>query len=232
MELTPVQVRVLGVLLEKEATTPDQYPLSTNSLTLGCNQKNNRDPLTSYSDREVDAVMLDLRAAGLARTVHAAGARVAKHKHVLDEGWALDERQLAVLAVLMLRGPNTLNELHTRTERYVSFDSVDEVRAVVRSLETREHPMVVELPRQAGQRETRFTHLLYGMPALGDASATAVQAAAGHTRPAASAAPAPAPATASPGGPDLAAEVEALRAEVTDLNARFEELCRRLGESL
>jgi uncharacterized protein YceH (UPF0502 family) len=228
MELTPVQVRVLGVLLEKEATTPDQYPLSTNGLTLGCNQKNNRDPLTTYSDREVDAVMLDLRAAGLARTVHTAGARVSKHKHVLDEAWDLDHRQLAVLAIMMLRGPNTLNELQTRTERYVHFESADEVRAAVRSLEDRDQPMVVELPRQAGQRETRFTHVLCGEPAgAGEARSE------GRSEvPSAGSATAPRPAAPGPAGPDLAAQVAALRAEVTDLNARFEELCRRLGEDL
>jgi uncharacterized protein YceH (UPF0502 family) len=235
MELTPVQVRVLGVLVEKEATTPDQYPLSTNSLTLGCNQKNNRDPLTSYTDREIDAVMLDLRAAGLARTVHAAGARVAKHKHVLDEAWDLDARQLAVLAVLMLRGPNTLNELHARTERYVGFESADDVRATVRTLETRDQPMVVELPRQAGQRETRFTHLLGGEPALGAAPGGAEATVDGGAR-SRDASPTGRPSGGGPGprgdAGDLAEQVASLRADVADLNARFEELCRRLGEAL
>jgi hypothetical protein len=110
MELTPTQIRVLGCLVEKEATTPEHYPLSSNALVQACNQKNNRDPLTSCTEREIDAVLLELRQLGLVRTVHAANARVPKHRHVLDEAWGLTRGQLAVLAVLMLRGPNTANE--------------------------------------------------------------------------------------------------------------------------
>src|SRR5262245_30735948 len=173
MDLTSEQVRILGCLVEKEATTPDQYPLSTHALVTACNQKNNREPLTSYTEREVDTVMLDLRQMGLARTVHGASARVPKHKHVLDEAWGLDPPQLAVLTVMMLRGPNTLNELRTRTDRYVEWAAPDDVRAAVRALEEREPPFVVELGRQSGQRETRFTHLLEGEPVTGTTSDSA-----------------------------------------------------------
>jgi uncharacterized protein YceH (UPF0502 family) len=231
MELTPEQVRVLGCLVEKEATTPDQYPLSSHALTTACNQKNNRDPLVAYGEREVDGVMLELRQLGLARTVHAANARVAKHKHVLDEAWGLDPRELSVLAVMMLRGPNTLNELRIRTERYVDWDSHDAVLAVVHTLEQRDPPYIVELGRQIGQRETRFTHLLEGEPVTGspapDVERTPAPVRAAPAE--ATAAPAPVP---PPGGPDLAAEVHALRAEVGELRARLDELARRLGEDV
>src|SRR5829696_5768516 len=165
MELTVEQVRVLGCLLEKEATTPDQHPLSSHALTTACNQKNNREPLVSYGERDVDSVMLELRQLGLARTVHAANARVAKHKHVLDEAWGLNRHQLALLAVMTLRGPSTANELRLRSERYVDWESAEDVRSVVRSLEESDPPFVVEIGRAVGQRETRFTHVLQGEPA-------------------------------------------------------------------
>lgn len=212
MELTEEQVRVLGCLVEKQATTPEHYPLTTNALTLACNQKNNRDPVVIYPDRLVDQVMLELREAGLARTVHAAGARVPKHKHVLDEAWGLSPEQLAVLAVLLLRGPNTVHELLVRTERYVALPDDDAVAAVVASLTRLEPPLVVELPRQAGQREARFTHLLLGTPAEGSGE------------------PAPAAEPASPRHDPLADEVAELRARLADLEHRFEELLLELGE--
>lgn len=225
MDLSPEQVRVLGALVEKEATTPDQYPLSSNALTNACNQKNNRDPLVSFSEREVDAIMLDLRAMGLARTVHGAGMRTPKHKHVLDEAWHLSAEQLAVLAVLLLRGPNTLHELRTRTERYVALPDLDATREVVRSLEERDPPLVVELGRGPGQKETRFMHLACGEP---DAAALASYAAS--TAPAERS-------TAGPGRsttpvPELESELTRVRAELDDLRSRFDELCRRLGEEI
>jgi uncharacterized protein YceH (UPF0502 family) len=216
MELTPEQVRVLGCLVEKEATTPDQYPLSTNGLTLACNQKNNRDPLVEYGDREVDQVMLDLRQAGLARTVHAAGARVPKHKHVLDEAWGLDARQLAVLAVLMLRGPNTLRELVARTERYTDIGGEDGARAVVRSLEERERPLVVDVGRGPGQRETRCTHLLEGEPAMGSGTTADAGSRPSHE----SSAPRPSA---------LDARVGALEEEVGRLREHLARLEQELG---
>jgi uncharacterized protein YceH (UPF0502 family) len=225
MDLTADQARVLGCLVEKEATTPDQYPLSTHALVTACNQKNNRDPLTSYTERDVDNVMLDLRQMGLARTVHGASARVPKHRHVLDEAWGLEAAQLAVLAVMMLRGPNTLNELRIRTERYVDWSSADDVRAAVRALEERDPPFVVELGRQSGQRETRFTHLLTGEPAMGTTTAATPSASETPAR----SVPATPPATPAPG---LAEEVAELRTEVAALRDRFDELARRLGEEI
>lgn len=221
MDLTAEQVRVLGCLIEKEATTPDQYPLSSNALTTACNQKNNRDPLVDYSGREVDAIMLDLRQLGLARTVHGTGMRTPKHKHVLDEAWGLSREQLAVLAVMLLRGPNTLNEIKTRTERYVDFPDLETTRGVVRSLEERDPPMVVELARQPGQKETRFMHLVCGEP---DAAALAAAVERAER--------APSPRGPSPAVHQLEEQLAEVRAELTDLRARFDELCRRLGEEI
>ena len=136
MQLTAEEIRVLGCLIEKAATTPDQYPLSTNALVNACNQKSSREPVVNYSERVVTEALLLLRPAGLARTV-TGGGRVVKHRHVLDEVWGLDPRQLAVLAVLALRGPQTPGELRTRTERYVGFGSLTEVDDVLRSLAAR-----------------------------------------------------------------------------------------------
>src|SRR5688572_4436261 len=117
MELTPEEIRVLGCLVEKEATTPDNYPLSSNALVNACNQTTNRDPVVDYSEREVDQVMISLREQGLARTVRGDGQRVHKHKHVLGEAIGVDRRALALLSVLMLRGAQTAAELRIRTER-------------------------------------------------------------------------------------------------------------------
>jgi uncharacterized protein YceH (UPF0502 family) len=229
VELTPEQVRVLGSLLEKEATTPDQYPLSTHALAVACNQKNNRDPLVSYSERDVDRVMLELRDLGLARTVHAANARVPKHKQVADEAWGLDRYQRSVLAVMMLRGPNTLNELLIRTERYVTWSGIESVRDAVRALQERDPAMAIELERQPGQREARFTHLLCGSPARPAAGGAVVPPPVEGW--AAEPVPAPPPGT-EPAATGLAAEVAELRAEVVQLRRRLDDLAARLGEDL
>ena len=158
MELTAAELRVLGALIEKEATTPDQYPLTTNALTTACNQKTSRDPVVSYDQRQVSETMLLLRPAGLARTI--ISGRTEKHRHVLDEALGLDRGELAVLAVLMLRGPQTPGELRTRTERAHGFDSVDEVERVLGRLAGRDEPLVRNLGRGPGQSQDRWMHLL------------------------------------------------------------------------
>ena len=209
MELTPEEVRVLGCLLEKEATTPDQYPLTTNALLSACNQKSNRDPVVAYDDRTIDGTVLALRERGLARTIKGTG-RAWKHKHVLDEAWGLGAGELAVMTVLMLRGPQTPGELRTRTERIHPFDSLDEVDAVLDRLAGGEEPWVVQLERRPGQKEARWAHLLTGEP---DEPAAVPSAAV------------PAAAVpASPAAPPPAGEVAELRAEVADLRSRIEAL--------
>lgn len=161
--LNPEQLRVLGVLIEKEATTPDQYPLTMNGLLLACNQTSNRQPVVSYTTDDVVPVLDSLRAAGLVRVVHQPGGRADKYRHVAGEAWELGEGELAVLAVLALRGPQTVNELRTRTERYRGLDDLGGVEGVLHRLKNRyAEPWVVRLERRPGQREERWMHLLAG----------------------------------------------------------------------
>lgn len=157
VEVSAQHARVVAALVEKAETTPDQYPLSTKALQAACNQATNRDPVVEFSDHEVDALMLELRQDGLARTVTGTGHRVGKHKHIIDEALALDGDELAVLAVLVLRGPQTLNQITTRTARYQhgpAGDS-DAVDAAIDHLASRPEPLVVRLERQPGEREPR-----------------------------------------------------------------------------
>lgn len=160
MELTPIEARVLGCLIEKRATTPDHYPLSTNALVNACNQKTNREPVTGYGEREVLEAMMELRASKLCRSI--SSGRTDKHKHILDESMDLDEHQLAALAIMLLRGPQTPGEIRTRTERYVGFSSVEAVEQVLQDLSILEDPLVVDLGRGPGQSQNRYMHLLAG----------------------------------------------------------------------
>jgi uncharacterized protein YceH (UPF0502 family) len=161
--LTPEQLRVLGALIEKEATTPEQYPLTLNSLVLACNQSSNRNPIVDYSPGEVSTVFAELRGLGLARVVHSPGQRADKYRQVMHETWGLTKAELAVLAVLALRGPQTVNELQTRTERYGDLSDLGGVDGVLHRLRNRyDEPYVVRLERHVGQREERWAHLLAG----------------------------------------------------------------------
>jgi uncharacterized protein len=152
--------RVLGCLIEKEATTPEQYPLSMNALILACNQATNRDPVVSFDEATVTAALASLRERGLTRIIYPAHARVTKYRHVLGEVWALTPQELAVIAVLLLRGPQTVNELKTRTDRYANFADLGGVEGVLERLAGRPEPLVRDLGRLPGQREGRFGHLL------------------------------------------------------------------------
>ena len=158
--LAPEEIRVLGVLVEKERTVPDSYPLTLNALTTGCNQSSNRDPVTAYDPGEVEAALRSLRERGLTRVVHSASNRAEKFRHVLGEALGVEADVLAVLAVLLLRGPQTANELRIRTERYEP--AVPDVEAALRVLSTRDEPLVVNIGRRSGQREERWMHLLAG----------------------------------------------------------------------
>lgn len=161
--LTPVQLRVLGSLAEKEATVPDTYPMTLNGLVSACNQKNNRDPITDLDAATVQRALDELKAAGYVRFVFPShGARSTKYRHVVDEQLRIDRAELALLAVLMLRGPQTLSELRTRTERAHVFADLELVEATLEDLASRDDPLVVHLPRQTGQKETRWMHLLAG----------------------------------------------------------------------
>ncbi len=157
-ELTPPEQRVLGCLLEKRYTTPDQYPLSLNSLRLACNQATNRNPVTDYDEATVREAAQRLCKRGLARLVSGHTSRTVKYRHLAEEALELDRRQLAVLAVLLLRGPQTPGELKGRSERMAQLASLAEVEEVIRGLEEREFAR--RAARRPGQKEDRFEHLL------------------------------------------------------------------------
>ena len=161
--LTAEELRVLGVLIEKEATTPDQYPLTMNALLSATNQTSNRNPVVTYDADSATRVLGHLRELGLARVVHSPSNRAEKYRHVVHEAWALSAAELAVLAVLALRGPQTVNELRTRTERYGDLGDMGGVDGVLHRLKNRyEEPYVVRLERQPGHRDERWAHLLAG----------------------------------------------------------------------
>jgi len=161
--LTAEEQRVLGALAEKEATVPDTYPLTLRSLQAACNQSNSRDPVTDHDEGTIQRTLDELKARGLVRFVHPShGARTTRYRHVLHERLRLEPAELAVLTVLLLRGPQTVNELRSRTERAHVFGSAEEVVDVLEGLAARDEPLVVHLPRQAGQKETRWMHLLGG----------------------------------------------------------------------
>jgi uncharacterized protein YceH (UPF0502 family) len=156
--LSAVELRVLGSLMEKQRTTPDQYPLSLNALRLACNQQTSREPVMSLDEDEVQSAVRSLANAGWARLASGPGSRVAKYRQLFDESLDLLPSESSLLAVLFLRGPQTVNELRTRTERAHAFADNDAVTASLRGLA--ETGYVEELPRQPGQRETRWRHLL------------------------------------------------------------------------
>jgi uncharacterized protein YceH (UPF0502 family) len=160
--LTDVEVRVLGALIEKDITTPDYYPLSLNALVNACNQKNNRDPVMALDEEVVRAALESLQAKRLAGPASGADSRVTKYEHRLQEVFNFDRREIAVLCVLLLRGPQTPGELRGRTERMYRFEALDDVHAALDRLSQRGPPLVAVLPRQPGTKESRYMHLLSG----------------------------------------------------------------------
>ena len=197
-DLTPIQVRVLGCLLEKKETTPEQYPLTLNALRNACNQKSSRYPVANYSEGEVGHTLRELEALDLVREEW--GARVPKYQHLANKALNLYSQGIALICVLMLRGPQTLGELKTHTHRLFDFDDLDDVQFALQNLIEREPPLATALPRQAGQKEGRFAHLLSGEPDIPEPS-----------RPVA-------PASSSPG----------LEARVAELETQLEDLQNRL----
>ncbi|MCX8005730.1 MAG: YceH family protein [Burkholderiaceae bacterium] len=204
--LSPVEVRVLGVLVEKEKTVPDTYPLSLAALTAGCNQKNSRAPVMQLAEDEVRSALASLRRQAL--VLETSGARVARYAHNLPRVLQVPAQAVALLATLMLRGPQTAAELRANAERLHAFADVSSVDAFLEELENRAAekggPLVVRLPRRAGEREARWAHLLSGPP------------------------PAEPPRTDAPPA-DLAAQVAALAAEVAQLRAEVARLRERLA---
>jgi uncharacterized protein len=181
-ELTVIEARVLGALMEKQLTTPDVYPLTLKALTTACNQTSNRDPVTRYTPAEVEGTVLALKAKGLARIVHpGSGERATKYRQVADEAYDLAPDERAVLCVLFLRGAQTVAELKNRTERLHAFDSPGRVEATLENLARREPAMTARLERRPGQKEARWIQLLEADPE-GRAAASASSASAPESR--------------------------------------------------
>jgi hypothetical protein len=214
-DLTAIEVRVLGSLIEKEITTPDYYPLSLNALVAACNQKSNREPVVEYDETVVQTAVDSLRSKRLLWHVTGAG-RTLKFDHNLRNETSLTPKEVAVLCTLMLRGPQTASELRTRSERMAPLASVEEVTQVLTGLMQRpDGALVAGNPRQPGQKENRFAHLLSGEPA----STTVSQS------------PPPSSPEAPPvSQPSLASRVEALEAEVQRLAGVVADLRARLGD--
>ena len=159
--LTEIEARVLGSLIEKDITTPDYYPLSLNALVNACNQKNNRDPVMSLDESAVRDALSTLQEKRLAGPASGADSRVTKYEHRLEQ-FNFSRREIAVLCILMLRGPQTPGELRGRTERMYRFEDLDQVQSALQQLMQREPALVAMLPRQPGTKESRFAHLLAG----------------------------------------------------------------------
>src|SRR5262245_34963568 len=207
--LTDIEARVLGSLVEKQVTTPEYYPLTLNSLTLACNQKNNRHPVTSYSEDQVAQALETLREKNLAYVFYGSTSRVPKYKHVMPEVLHLSHPELSLLCVLMLRGPQTPGELRGSASRLHPFNGLEEIEETLTGLLSHEgEPMVVRLARQPGQKEVRFAHLLSGEPEI-DVSAVVER-----------------PVTAAPRRSEqletLEQKVDRLTAEVEKLRVQFE----------
>ncbi len=203
---------MIGSLIEKQLTTPDQYPLSLNALLLACNQSSNRDPVVAFDERTVDRALAALKVAGLVGLVHPShGRSVTRYQQFLEEKLEISERQAALVAVLLLRGPQTGGELRSRSARMCGFDDIAEVDVELERLSGLPEPLVVRLPRRPGQKEERWVQLLTDSPT-------------GVLGP---------PADDVPRGgetPDLAADVAELHVEVAELHVEVAELRDRVAK--
>jgi uncharacterized protein len=221
LQLSASQGRVVGSLIEKQLTTPQQYPLTANALVLACNQASNRHPVVAYSEDEVSAVLDELREQRLVRFVLPShGRSVVRYRHVLDEVLGIDAPQLALLAVLLLRGPQTVGELRTRTERMTAFDSLSDVEHELDLLVGAEPPLVARLARRPGQKEERWADLLQA-----EAAAVAEDVWDLGGSPTGSETDTPRPGAS----PSLREEVAVLREEVAALRADVDALRSSLG---
>jgi hypothetical protein len=162
LNISEIEVRVLGSLIEKDITTPDYYPLSLNALVNACNQKNNRDPVMALDENSVRQALSSLQERRMAGPAGGADSRVTKYEHRLQEVFNFDRREIALICVLLLRGPQTPGELRGRSDRMYRFETLDDVQSALQRLMDREPPLVRILPRQAGTKESRYMHLFAG----------------------------------------------------------------------
>ncbi len=208
LQLHPIEVRVLGSLLEKEITTPEYYPLSLNALVNACNQKSNRDPVVNFDEATVEQALHTLRDKGLLLSITGASSRVQKYAHRISEKLNLGRPELAILCELMLRGPQTTGELRNRADRMHTFDDTDQVQSVIERLPE----LIVKLERRPGEKESRYAHLLSGPPLVSQSVSQSVS----HSEP---------DQPAQPARPDritaLENEVSQLRNELADLKQQF-----------
>ena len=174
MDLSPVEARVVGSLAEKQLTTPQQYPLTMNALVLACNQSSNHDPVVAYDEGTVEPALSWLREAGLLRLVHPSQGRSSiRYRQVLDERFGLDPRGISILAVLLLRRPQTIGELRARTERMADFESLEDVERELDRMADGDDPLVGRLPRRPGQKEDRWAETLSSAASEPNATAEA-----------------------------------------------------------
>ncbi len=208
--LSETETRIVGSLVEKQLTTPEYYPLTLNALVSACNQKSNRHPVVNYDERTVTEALERLRDRNIVYVFYGSTSRVPKYKHMLPSIYELEPSEVAVMCVMMLRGPQTLGELRGRTDRLHEFSGLGEVQETLDGLMRRDDPLVVRLPVQPGQKEARFAHLLAGeidVEALAAAQAT----------------------RATRGGADaermekLEDEIVALRSDIDELKQTFQE---------
>jgi uncharacterized protein YceH (UPF0502 family) len=212
--LTAIEARVLGALIEKDITTPDYYPLSLNALVSACNQKNNRDPVMTLDENAVRDALATLQEKRMAGPASGADSRVTKYEHRLQEVFNFDRREIAIVCVLLLRGPQTPGELRGRTDRMYHFEALEEVASTLDRLAQREPSLTRILPRQPGTKESRHTHLFSGEPPEADGSEENV-------------ARAPSPATA--GANSTADRMANLEAEVARLREELSEVRQQLA---
>lgn len=211
-KLTPIQARILACLMEKKESTPDQYPLTLNALRNACNQKSSRNPVVNYNAGEVGHAIRELEAMGLVREEW--GARAPRYEHLANKGLNLHSKGIALICTLMLRGPQTLGELRNNSVRLFEFDDLDDVQYALNQLLNSEPPMVTALPRQTGQKEGRFAHLLCGEPEI----PATVQTVASP------------PLTAQqPTDTELQEKVARLEAELEDVRDRLESIEKRFN---
>ena len=217
MELSPAETRVLGCLIEKERTTPENYPLSLNSLIGACNQLTNREPILSLGDREVEDALDALRQKKFATVIFGAGSRVQKYRHTLADVYNFTPQEYALLCVLLLRGPQTAGELRQRAERMAPFAALADAENALNAMAEGSEPLVRLLPARPGQKERRYVQLLSGEPAEFVSEPTAPTAPTINVP------------TSAARIDALESEVAALRGELAELRASLDDLRRQLG---